>query len=127
MHFDILPNKKWKLCGISSDIFIPFRFLFVFFLCLFFVAQAGLPACLPLVGLDGSPPHCSTLLCCICLILYFFVYLHFFLVGVICLMYLLGCDGWRLHCSALCSTLLCSPTQLSPTVLLFQPQERSVR
>ena len=101
--------------------------LFLDFLCLFFVAQAGLPACLPLVGLDGSPPHCSTLLCCICLILYFFVYLHFFLVGVICLMYLLGCDGWRLHCSALCSTLLCSPTQLSPTVLLFQPQERSVR
>ena len=25
----------------------------LFFLCLFFVAQAGLPACLPLVGLDG--------------------------------------------------------------------------
>ena len=27
--------------------------LFLDFLCLFFVAQAGLPACLPLVGLDG--------------------------------------------------------------------------
>ena len=48
-----------------------FGFLFVYFLCLFFVAQAGLPACLPLVGLDGWG---STLLYTSLLYLFNFVF-----------------------------------------------------
>ena len=124
-----------------------FGFLFVYFLCLFFVAQAGLPGCLPLVGLDGWG---STLLYTSLLYLFNFVFVFIRIstrilrICVICLMYLLGCDGWdATHCSLLCCCILLHFSLLCFALLshtyqlqtytntlcppLFRPKERGVR